>query len=56
MSSLVQKPAPQFTCKAVVDGQFKDVSLSHYKGKFVVLLFYVSIIASMSLASEMTPS
>jgi len=36
----LQKSAPQFTCTAVVDGQFKDISLSDYKGKYVVLFFY----------------
>ncbi|GFG36420.1 hypothetical protein Cfor_01779 [Coptotermes formosanus] len=36
----LQKPAPQFTSTAVVDGQFKDISLSDYKGKYVVLFFY----------------
>lgn len=34
------KPAPQFAGKAVVDGQFKDIKLSDYKGKYVVLFFY----------------
>ncbi|GLH10932.1 hypothetical protein R5R35_000937 [Gryllus longicercus] len=36
----LQKPAPEFTGTAVVKGQFKDISLSHYKGKYVVLFFY----------------
>jgi len=36
----LQKPAPQFTASAVVDGQFKEISLSDYKGKYVVLFFY----------------
>jgi alkyl hydroperoxide reductase subunit AhpC len=36
----LQKPAPQFTSSAVVDGQFKEISLSDYKGKYVVLFFY----------------
>ncbi|XP_045485779.1 peroxiredoxin 1 isoform X1 [Pieris rapae] len=34
------KPAPQFKATAVVNGEFKDVSLSDYKGKYVVLFFY----------------
>lgn len=34
------QPAPQFSAKAVVNGAFKDVSLSDYKGKYVVLFFY----------------
>merc|ERR1712179_571738 len=32
--------APDFAGKAVVDGAIKDISLSDYKGKYVVLLFY----------------
>jgi len=41
MSVLVTKPAPQFKAKAVMpDGSFKDVALSDYRGKYVVLFFY----------------
>ncbi|CAN7980932.1 unnamed protein product [Ixodes pacificus] len=36
----VLKPAPAFKGKAVVDGQFKDISLADYKGKYLVLFFY----------------
>jgi alkyl hydroperoxide reductase subunit AhpC len=36
----VQKPAPGFKAQAVVDGQFKEVSLSDYKGKYVIVYFY----------------
>jgi len=36
----LQKPAPQFKGTAVVKGQFKDISLSDYKGKYVILFFY----------------
>ena len=32
--------APEFAGKAVVDGRIKDISLSDFKGKYVVLLFY----------------
>lgn len=32
--------APDFTAEAVVNGQFKNVSLADYKGKNVILLFY----------------
>lgn len=39
-ASLVQKPAPQFTAKAVIGGEIKEVSLAALKGKWVVLLFY----------------
>jgi peroxiredoxin (alkyl hydroperoxide reductase subunit C) len=39
--SLVTKKAPDFTIDAVVgDGDFKTISLSDYKGKYVVLFFY----------------
>lgn len=36
----VGKPAPDFTAQAVVDGQFKQIKLSDYKGKNVVLFFW----------------
>lgn len=36
----VQCQAPAFKGTAVVDGQFKDVSLSDYAGKYLVLFFY----------------
>ena len=39
--SLVTRKAPDFSVEAVVgDGDFKKVSLSDYKGKYVVLFFY----------------
>ncbi|KAI9298872.1 peroxiredoxin [Neoconidiobolus thromboides FSU 785] len=38
--SLIQKDAPNFTATALIDGQFKQVSLSDYAGKYVVLFFY----------------
>ncbi|XP_034313741.2 peroxiredoxin isoform X1 [Magallana gigas] len=34
------KPAPEFKGQAVVDGEFKDISLANYKGKYLVLFFY----------------
>ncbi len=40
MSVLVNKQAPDFTATAVVDGQFKEIKLSDYRGKYVVLFFY----------------
>ena len=40
MSALVQKPAPDFTATAVVDEQFKQISLSDYRGRYVCLFFY----------------
>lgn len=33
-------PAPNFEGMAVVDGQFKKISLADYKGKYLVLFFY----------------
>ncbi|XP_012284387.1 peroxiredoxin 1 [Orussus abietinus] len=36
----LQKPAPAFKGTAVVNGQFKDISLADFKGKYVVLFFY----------------
>lgn len=38
--AVIGKPAPAFTATAVVDGDFKSISLSDYKGKYVVLFFY----------------
>jgi|UniRef100_A0A914E7N4 alkyl hydroperoxide reductase subunit AhpC len=38
--AFIGKPAPEFTTDAVVNGDFKTVSLSDYKGKYVVLFFY----------------
>jgi alkyl hydroperoxide reductase subunit AhpC len=41
MMSLVQKSAPNFTTQAVMpDGTFQDVSLSDYRGRYVLLFFY----------------
>jgi len=40
MSTLVQKVAPNFTAKAVVDGEIAEVTLNDYRGKYVVLFFY----------------
>ncbi|OJT07227.1 Peroxiredoxin 1 [Trametes pubescens] len=40
MVATVQKPAPAFTATAVVDSQFKDISLSDFLGQWVVLFFY----------------
>jgi alkyl hydroperoxide reductase subunit AhpC len=41
MSVLTAKPAPDFTAQAVMpDGQFKEISLSDYRGKYVLLFFW----------------
>lgn len=36
----VQEPAPNFSGIAVISSDFKNISLSDYKGKYVVLVFY----------------
>ena len=40
MAAFVTQPAPDFKADALVNGEFKQVSLSDYKGKKVVLFFY----------------
>jgi len=40
MPAYVQRPAPAFTTTAVENGQFKQISLSDYLGKWVVLFFW----------------
>jgi peroxiredoxin 2/4 len=40
MAVLVNKPAPDFTATAVVNKDFQDISLSNYRGKKNVLLFF----------------
>ncbi|KAG0210156.1 Peroxiredoxin-2 [Mortierella sp. GBA30] len=40
MVASVGKIAPAFKATAVVDGEFKQVSLDDYKGQYVVLFFY----------------
>jgi len=41
MSQLqLTKPAPAFKSTAVVDGDFKEISLDDYKGKYLVFFFY----------------
>lgn len=36
----LQSPAPDFQEVALVNGDFKTISLDQYKGKYVVLFFY----------------
>ena len=38
--AVIGQAAPDFKATAVVDGQFKDISLSDYIGNYVVLFFY----------------
>jgi len=40
MTAQVGKPAPDFEASAYLDGGFKNIKLSDYKGKWVVLCFY----------------
>lgn len=40
MAVFVQRPAPAFTATAVVEGEFKEISLSEYLGQWVILFFY----------------
>lgn len=40
MAPVLEKTAPTFSGTAVVDGEFKNLSLSDYKGKYVVFFFY----------------
>ena len=40
MSVLVNQAAPEFEAVAVVDGEFKEIKLSDYRGQYVVLFFY----------------
>jgi alkyl hydroperoxide reductase subunit AhpC len=40
MTAKVQHPAPDFSCEAMHNGEFRTVSLKDYKGKYLVLFFY----------------
>ncbi|ORY89217.1 thioredoxin-like protein [Syncephalastrum racemosum] len=40
VTATIQKTAPYWKAEAVVDGQFKELSLTDYKGKFLVMVFY----------------
>lgn len=40
MTRIVGKPAPEFKADAVVNGEFKSVSLEDFKNKWKILLFY----------------
>lgn len=40
MTARVGKPAPDFEVSAFVEGGFKNIRLSDYKGKWVILCFY----------------
>lgn len=38
--AFIGQPAPNFKTTAVVNGDFKEISLCQFKGKYVVLFFY----------------
>jgi len=40
MVARVGKPAPDFEASAYVDGAFRNIKLSDYKGQWVTLCFY----------------
>jgi peroxiredoxin (alkyl hydroperoxide reductase subunit C) len=40
MAVLVNKQAPDFTAQAVINGEFQDITLSQFKGKKNVVLFF----------------
>lgn len=40
MGVLVGKKAPDFSAKGVIKGNFTDVTLSSFQGKYVILFFY----------------
>src|ERR1700722_10685074 len=40
MAVQVTQPAPDFSADAVVNEEFKEIKLSDYRGKYVVLFFY----------------
>ena len=40
MTARVGKPAPDFELSAFLDGGFKNVRLSEFKGKWIVVCFY----------------
>lgn len=49
----VQKPAPHFEGVAVVNKDFKNIKLSDYKGKYLVLFFYpLDLCVNFSIFSQ----
>jgi peroxiredoxin (alkyl hydroperoxide reductase subunit C) len=40
VTAQVGKPAPDFEAGAFIDGGFKNIKLSDYKGQWVVVCFY----------------
>ena len=50
----VGQQAPDFTATAVVDQEFKEISLSQYRGKYVVLFFYTLAVSYTHLRAHET--
>ena len=40
MTAKIGKPAPDFEASAFVDGGFRNIKMSDYKGQWVILCFY----------------
>ncbi|KER30978.1 antioxidant, AhpC/TSA family [Opisthorchis viverrini] len=40
MKLLPTTPAPQFKGEAVIDGEFREITLKDYEGQYVILFFY----------------
>ncbi len=40
MTAIVRQPAPAFECTALVDGEFRRISLEGFRGRYLVLFFY----------------
>ena len=38
--AMISKPAPDFSGTAVINGEFTEIKLSDYKGKYLVFFFY----------------
>ncbi|XP_055709736.1 peroxiredoxin 2 [Phlebotomus papatasi] len=40
LAAQIQQPAPNFKGTAVINGEFKEISLKDFQGKYLVLFFY----------------
>jgi alkyl hydroperoxide reductase subunit AhpC len=40
MTPQIQKPAPDFQATAVINGQFKELKLADFKGKYLVRVLF----------------
>lgn len=54
MEARIQKLAPDFTTKAVVNGEFKDLTLSEFRGKKYVILFFYPLDFTFVCPTEIT--